>query len=271
MARLMLYLNDQFLHDIPLTRETVTIGRKPDNDVRLDHHAVSGYHAQVITLLNDSLVEDLESTNGTRVNETPVRKRALREGDEIGIHHYRLVYTRLSDAAQPVEPGPMERTVIIRTDSIGLPNDPADAKLEHAVQQLDRALSGADPATPPARALSRPVVSSARTGKPAPQKKDKGGARHAARLQLLSGPNAGRSLELAKPLTTLGRPGVQVAAISRRPQGYVIIHVDGGASGESPTVNGQHIGRESRGLADGDVIHIAGVRMEFREAVRSKE
>lgn len=267
MARLMLYLNDQFLHDIPLTRETVTIGRKPDNDARLDHHAVSGYHAQVITLLNDSLVEDLESTNGTRVNEIPVRKRALREGDEIGIHHYRLVYTRLSDAAQPAEPGPMERTVIIRTDSIGLPNDPADAKLEHAVQQLDRELSGAAPATPPARAPSRPAASSARTGRPAPQKN---GARQAARLQLLTGPNAGRSLELVKPLTTLGRPGVQVAAISRRPQGYVIIHVDGGASGESPTVNGQHIGRESRGLADGDVIHIAGVRMEFREAVRSE-
>lgn len=269
MARLMLYLDDQFLHEVPLTRETITIGREPDNDVRLNHHAVSGYHAQVITLLNDSLVEDLESTNGTRVNEVPVRKRALREGDEIGIHHYRLVYTRLSDTAQPVESGPMERTVIIRTDSIGLPNHPADAKLEHAVQKLDRGLSKAGPAAPDAQGPSRPSPSTAINRSPVPQKKDEGRARHAASLQLLSGPNAGRSLELVKPLTTLGRPGVQVAAISRRPQGYVIIHVDGGASGESPTVNGQPIGRESRGLADGDVIHIAGVRMEFKEAVRS--
>jgi predicted component of type VI protein secretion system len=105
MAHIIVYLNDQFLYDIPLTRETITIGRKPDNDVYLDDHAVSGHHARIITLLNDSLVEDLGSTNGTAVNDRPVRKRALSEGDEIGIHHYRLIYTHKDERVRPAKRG----------------------------------------------------------------------------------------------------------------------------------------------------------------------
>jgi hypothetical protein len=79
-------------------------------------------------------------------------------------------------------------------------------------------------------------------------------------IQLLSGANAGKELELTKPLTTLGKPGVQVAVLTRRPQGYFITHVEGA---NRPTVNGQSIGAAPHSLKDHDVIELAGVKMEF--------
>ena len=79
-------------------------------------------------------------------------------------------------------------------------------------------------------------------------------------IQLLSGANAGKELELTKPLTTLGKPGVQVAVLTRRPQGYFITHVEGA---NRPDVNGQQIGAAPHALKDHDVIELAGVKMEF--------
>jgi hypothetical protein len=85
-------------------------------------------------------------------------------------------------------------------------------------------------------------------------------AQKAAMLQLLSGPNAGKELELTKPLTTLGKPGVQVAVITRRPQGYFITHVEGA---NFPVVNGKPLDAQAHSLNDHDVIELAGVKMEF--------
>jgi hypothetical protein len=84
-----------------------------------------------------------------------------------------------------------------------------------------------------------------------------------AKLQVLSGAFAGRELELTKALTTLGRPGVQVAAITRRAEGYYIVHVESGKEGDYPLVNGQAIGAQARKLSDNDVVQLAGVKMGF--------
>ncbi len=84
-----------------------------------------------------------------------------------------------------------------------------------------------------------------------------------AKLQVLSGQFAGRELELKKALTTLGRPGVQVAAVTRRAEGYFIVHVESGKEGEYPLVNGMSIGPQARRLDDNDVIQLAGVKMGF--------
>jgi hypothetical protein len=84
-----------------------------------------------------------------------------------------------------------------------------------------------------------------------------------AKLQVLSGTFAGRELELSKALTTLGRPGVQVAAITRRAEGYYIVHVESGKSEGFPLVNGMAIGPQARKLQDNDVIQLAGVKMGF--------
>jgi hypothetical protein len=84
-----------------------------------------------------------------------------------------------------------------------------------------------------------------------------------AKLQVLSGTFAGRELSLTKTLTTLGRPGVQVAAITRRAEGYYIVHVESGNSDGFPLVNGMAIGAQARKLQDNDVIQLAGVKMGF--------
>jgi hypothetical protein len=77
---------------------------------------------------------------------------------------------------------------------------------------------------------------------------------------VLTGPSTGKELVLNKALTTLGKPGVQVAVITKRPQGYFITHVEGQ---QHPVVNGQSVGAQAHGLNDHDVIELAGVKMEF--------
>jgi hypothetical protein len=114
-----------------------------------------------------------------------------------------------------------------------------------------------DPAKAPAAAAAAPaaaVPASATATAPAKPGQPMGA------IQLLSGANAGKELELNKPLTTLGKPGVQVAVLTRRPQGYFITHVEGSSR---PAVNGQQIGAAPHALKDHDVIELAGVKMEF--------
>lgn len=82
----------------------------------------------------------------------------------------------------------------------------------------------------------------------------------AATIKILTGANAGRELALIKALTTIGRPGHQVAVITRRPTGYFIAHVEGETF---PTVNGVNLGSAAHPLRDKDIIELAGVKMEF--------
>ena len=83
-------------------------------------------------------------------------------------------------------------------------------------------------------------------------------------LRVMSGPAKGRKILLEEGLTTIGEPGIQVAAVSRRPQGHFIIHVDGGKDKERvPLVNGEAIGFRSRKLENGDKIQVAGIEMEY--------
>ena len=92
MGKLVIYLADGTTMDVPLRKERITIGRRPDNDVCLPFPAVSGEHAQVVTILADSFLEDLGSTNGTIVNGKAVAKHFLVDHDQIDIGRQRLTY-----------------------------------------------------------------------------------------------------------------------------------------------------------------------------------
>src|SRR6266436_3624861 len=98
MAKLVLFLADGTTLDIPLARERVTIGRRADNEICLPNLAVSGEHAAVVTILADSFLEDLGSTNGTLVNGQSIAKHFLRDGDQIDIGRHILVYCVDDDA-----------------------------------------------------------------------------------------------------------------------------------------------------------------------------
>lgn len=81
-----------------------------------------------------------------------------------------------------------------------------------------------------------------------------------ALIKVLNGAAAGREVSLTKVVTTIGKPGVQVASITKRPTGYVFAHVEGAAR---PTVNGNPLVTETTQLRDGDVIELAGTQMQF--------
>ena len=90
MARLVLSLDGQVMAEYNMNKERYTIGRLPDNDIRIDNAAVSGHHSLIINILNDSFLEDLNSTNGTYVNGKLIKKHALQHGDVITVGHHQL-------------------------------------------------------------------------------------------------------------------------------------------------------------------------------------
>ena len=253
MAKLILSLDDVVLEEIPLTKERTTIGRKPHNDIQIDNLAVSGEHAVIVTILNDSFLEDLGSTNGTVVNGNPVKKHFLQNNDVIELGKYKLKFLgEASGAGAGGDKADFEKTMVLR---------PASARQTGGEALRTSPGSQRAAAMPQAAAAVAGIADATKTVPPAPQPAaPRPAGQPLGAIQLLSGANAGKELELTKPLTTLGKPGVQVAVLTRRPQGYFITHVEGAAR---PNVNGQQIGPAPHALKDHDVIELAGVKMEF--------
>ncbi len=274
MARLILSLDNQVLAEYNMTKERYTVGRLPDNDVRIDNPAVSGHHSLIINILNDSFLEDLNSTNGTYVNGKLIKKHALQHGDVITIGHHQL---RFSDQqTSETEQDEFEKTMVIPA---GQQSADQLAKAEKAAEEAARANDRGTPAPqvdagvklddeeaaglnesatkPEPKPVSHTATAAGIDPSSAPS------ALPLAKLQVLSGAFAGRELELTKALTTLGRPGVQVAAVTRRAEGYYIVHVESGEEGDFPLVNGQPIGAQAKRLNDNDVVQLAGVKMGF--------
>ena len=191
MAKLILSMDGLVLKEIPLVKERMTVGRKAHNDIQIDNMAISGEHAAVVTILSDSFLEDLNSTNGTLVNGQPVKKHFLKDGDVIELGKYKMKYR-----AAPAASGEASDY----SGTVGVASIPGPG-LAHGADVLatSQAASNVAPPGPPAAAI-----------------------------RLLSGSNAGHQLQLTKTLTTLGKPG-QVAVIARRPHGYFLTHAEGAA------------------------------------------
>src|SRR5580704_14605134 len=196
MARLILSLEGRVLAEYNMNKERYTIGRLPDNDIRIDNPAVSGHHSLIINILNASFLEDLNSTNGTYVNGKLIKKHAMQHGDVITAGHHQLRYVEDDEAQQDEDE--FEKTMVITPSSQG---EDRIRRVGVAVDQAAKAVAAKRP--PPTGGIP-----------------DTATALPKAKLQVLSGAFAGRELELTKALTTLGRPGVQVAAITRRAEGY---------------------------------------------------
>jgi pSer/pThr/pTyr-binding forkhead associated (FHA) protein len=193
----------------------------------------------IVTILNDSFLEDLGSTNGTLVNGNPIKKHILHSNDVIEIGKYKLKFVSEAPTGQ-ASVADFEKTMVLR---------PPAAK---------SAMEGM-----PAGFGDTQVNPTATTTQSRPQSVISGAAKQTekiAAVQILSGPAAGKELELTKNLTTLGKPGVQVAVITRRPHGYFITHVEGA---KYPIINGKTLDAQAHPLHDHDVVELAGVKMEF--------
>jgi len=242
MAKLTLTFHGNPIGETELSKEYTSIGRKSDNDIQVDNLAVSGHHARIIRIMNDYFLEDLESTNGTSVNGSPVRKHALVDGDRIDIGKHQLQFVNEEQEEQADD---LEKTVVMSFSAMGnlLNKPPSDAVATPPV---------AEPTPPPAPEPT-PVVEPVAEVVP-----------EEARLQILSGPNSGRELKLVKEVTTLGKKGVQVVAITRRHHGYFMVQIDGGTDNTLRlVVNGAPVGPQAYHLQDQDVVEMAGVKMGF--------
>jgi predicted component of type VI protein secretion system len=287
MAKLILSMDGQVLKEIPLSKERITIGRKAHNDVQIDNLAVSGEHAVIVSIMDDAFLEDLGSTNGTMVNGKAVKKHFLQDNDVVELGKYKLKYMAEKGkpkAAAPAAPAAadFEKTMVLRPGAMkaaveqakamaaagGQPGA-AQAMRAAAVQQAAQSAAAtgvadkdakAAPAQAPAPVATAVAAAQAAQSIPAQPAPAAAPKQPVGTIQLLSGANAGKELELLKPLTTLGKPGIQVAVFTRRPHGYFITHVEGA---QQPAVNGQSIGNAPHALKDHDVIELAGVKMEF--------
>ncbi len=259
MAKVQFTLAGNSMGEYALATERVTIGRRPSNDIHIDNLAVSGEHAVIVTIGNDSFLEDLNSTNGTLVNNVPIKKHVLNHGDLIELGKFQLKYINEQQGKSAgIASNSLEnKTLIQPVAAISAPviashqfdpsaTAPIQAYVASEVVKAAPSLATAISQSP--QAPSSIAVSASSS----PQ--------ITAKLQVLNGTSAGRELILNKAMTTLGKPGGQVAVVTKRPNGYFITHV----GGESlPAVNGQMIGVQAHVLADNDVIELAGLKMKF--------
>ena len=183
MAKIIISCEDKVIQEVELVKERVTIGRKPYNDIVIDHRAVSGQHATITLMLEDAILEDLGSTNGTFAHGEKVYRQKIVDGDKICIAIFELTYV----------------------------------------------------ASPPRIAA---------TGK----------------IEVMNGAHTGKRVALNKPLTTIGKPGSAVVAITYAAGVYCAARIEGEAG---PGVNGETLGDAPRKLAHGDTLDLGGTRMVF--------
>ncbi len=228
MGKLVVSLDGVVIKEVQITKDKTTLGRRPYNDIVIDNLAVSGEHAVLQMVGADVFIEDLNSTNGTYINGKAVKKQLLSHNDTVEIGKYKIKY--LVD-----EGADYEKTMIMRpAGSTPPPFASQNAMASGHPGQMANSNFGS---------LGLPA-------QPLP----------AALIKVLNGAAAGREVMLTKVVTTVGKPGVQVASITKRPNGYAFAHVEGSAR---PSVNGTPLAGDSVPLRNGDVIELAGTQMQF--------
>lgn len=183
MAKIIITCEKSIIQEIELLNERMTIGRKPYNDIVIDHRGVSGQHASVTLMLDDAILEDLGSTNGTFVNEQKIARHKLVDGDKFTLATYELQYVA------------------------------------------------------------------------SPRKVAPNGC-----IEVESGAHSGKKLLLSKLLTTIGKPGSAVVAITYANGQYTAARIEGE---EAPTINEAMLDDQPLALSHGDVFDLAGTRMTF--------
>lgn len=283
MSKLVVFIPDGTTLDVPLARERTTIGRRADNDICLPDLAVSGEHAVVVTILADSFLEDLGSTNGTLVNGQAVAKHFLRDRDQVVIGRHKIVYCVDDDTVMTSEIVGLARINardfgerVETARPFARPRSPDMAEPREPAQGTGSTPAAAltTPAVPPVPepvAAPAEVVAPVAPASPLPPPMNLATSlpdETLASIKVLSGARAGVSIPLNKPVTTIGRPGIQVASIVNTGAAFRLTPVEGA---RPPTVNGKAAERDGVDLAPGDVIEIAGIQVEFVAMTRSRD
>lgn len=261
MAKLIFLLDGNVIKEFMLDRERMTIGRRPTCDIHIDNLAISGEHAVIITSENEVILQDMNSTNGSLVNQKPVTKHVLEHGDIIGLGKYSLKFVKDGQAGIAHSDG-FADTVMVPVNETAEPvteieatNEKDNADIEMPVVEEEQNADTAESANHTVNVedvaeVDLPVGSSETAHQTMPP-----------RLNILNGDNAGTELMLDKSMVKIGEPGQQVAVITKRKDGFYITHVSGDAF---PSINDATIGAQANMLNHLDVIEVLGVKMEVR-------
>ena len=235
MGKIIIKFNNEVIDHIDLKQGDMKIGRKPGCEIMIDNLAISGEHANIFTVGEDSFIQDMGSTNGTFINNKKITKHHLKNGDSVVIGKHTLVY--LTESPRAREPDDFAKTVIISPTA----RESVEAR--------------PTPAPAPSAPDESPAITVETLKKDAPQARvDRHGA-----LFVLSGVNSGKRIELMKKITNLGRTGKRAGTIALIGDGYLLTPGDD----EAPTLNGKPVSKEGSRLKNGDLIEVAGTRLQF--------
>ncbi|MEM7363898.1 MAG: FHA domain-containing protein [Pseudomonadota bacterium] len=224
--RIILLKDSKPIEQIVVTAQSAVVGRRSDCDITIRDPAVSGHHAIISTSGDGYVIEDQNSTNGVRIDGHRVTRHRIRNGDVVKVGTHELRFMLDSEGSRSASSAAVPSTEVRTVGDTG---------------------SNAEGERVPTAEV--PVATGASVG-------------GMPRLKVISA--QGEDVALQRGLTTIGQPGVQVAAISKRPRGFFIIHVDGGEDRERvPLVNGEPTGFKSRQLVHGDRIEVAGIEWEY--------
>lgn len=281
MPKLIISIDGVVLREVELTQERTTLGRRPYNDIVIDHLTISGEHA--LLHLNGSgavELEDLKSTNGSHVNGQPVQRQQLANGDTLELGKYKMRFVAVSGAPAASSPAAAAAFAAAAAAAAAAKAASSPSASPSASASASTSAAAATRAASTAAAAQRVPgqgASAGATGHPpaSSQPGSLGTANsmpaplgHAvppvsASIQVLSGNAAGRTVQLTKVVTTIGKPGVAVASITRRHHGFVLAHVEGP---DKTVLNGTAIGSTPLPLSGNDVIELAGTQMRFLQA-----
>ncbi len=216
MAKIIVSLDDNLIKVVPLNKDRMTLGRRPYNDIVVDNLAVSGEHAALQVIGHDYFIEDLNSTNGTYINEQKIKRQILKNGDTIEIGKYAIRYVQDGAGSQAA--------------TSNKANASRNANDEKSAEE------------------KRPLFEQTKF------------AEAYVAIKILSGVSTGKELPLVKIVTTIGKPGEAVIAITKRPKSYMVAHVEGATR---PSLNGVSFGIDAVPLKNGDLFELAGTAMQF--------
>jgi pSer/pThr/pTyr-binding forkhead associated (FHA) protein len=237
MPKLTLMFEEKTVKEVPVGAKPVGIGRSPDNDLPVDNLAVSNYHARVYVEAGRLVVEDLDSLNGTFVNDMRVERATLHDGDSIHIGKHHIKVDATGDAPIPYDAGRKTNAPRINETMV------LDTKVRREMLQQAAALG------------ERTQFASGRLKVPT--------------LVVLSGRTDHREYTLTSKLTVIGKSSLatvrlkgwfkpkMAAQVNQRDDGYHI-----GPGEKVPSVNGSPVTGQVL-LKDGDLIDVCGVRLKF--------
>ena len=229
MPKVTVLLDGVVLKEVELTKERTTLGRRPYCDIVIEHLTVSGEHAALHLSGGAVTVEDLNSTNGTYIGTKAIKSQLLQHGDVLDLGKFKIRFE-----SEPPQDD-FEKTMVYKRGSLPLPPviRPAPVALAPAPNP---------PAPPP------------------PSSQAASAADSHGWIKVLTGTAAGREMALTKVVTTVGKPGVSVAAITQRRHDFFVHHVEGV---DRILVNGMPASEEPTLLRNGDQIVLAGTQMQF--------